>query len=98
VLPVLLIVVGSAGQQHRHGPIALAAGLIVSFVTVGMLISSLGIAVGLDSSIVRIAAATLLVVVGLVLLSAQLQHRFENAATPLAGSANRILQKPYFTG
>jgi cytochrome c-type biogenesis protein len=98
VLPVLPIVVGSAGQQHRHGPMALAAGLITSFVAVGMSISSVGIAIGFDGSIVRFVAATLLILVGAVLLSARLGHRFENAAAPLASRADRIMKHSFFTG
>ena len=98
VLPVLPIVVGSAGQQHRHGPAALAAGLILSFVTVGMTIASVGIAIGLDGSLIRVAGASLLAIVGLFLLSKRLQHRFENAATPLANSASQLMGKPVFSG
>ena len=63
VLPVLPIVVGSAGQQHRHGPVALAAGLVAAFVTVGMIVASIGMAVGLDSSSIGFGAASLLVIV-----------------------------------
>ena len=98
VLPVLSIVVGSAGQQHRHGPAALAAGLVASFVTVGMTIASIGIAVGLDSSAIRFGAASLLIIVGLALLSKHLQHRFESVAAPLANSASRLMDRPLFSG
>jgi cytochrome c-type biogenesis protein len=98
VLPVLPVVVGSAGQQHRHGPLALAAGLILSFTAVGTLVASAGMAVGLDGTVVRLLAAALLVAVGLVLLSASLQHRFEGIAAPLAGSASELLNSQVFGG
>ena len=34
VLPLLPIVLGTAVSQHRFGPVALAAGLALSFVTI----------------------------------------------------------------
>ena len=98
VLPVLPIVVGSAGQQHRHGPVALAAGLTLSFVAVGMMIASVGIAVGLDGGIVRMVGAALLILVGVFLLSKRLQHRFENTAAPVASKASQWTEKPVFSG
>lgn len=98
VLPVLPVVVGSAGQQHRHGPLALAAGLIVSFAAVGTVIASAGIALGLDSSLMRFVAAALLVIVGLVLLSAQLQHHLERTSGPLARAAGSLLDRKVFSG
>jgi cytochrome c biogenesis protein CcdA len=98
VLPVLPVVVGSAGQQHRYGPLALAAGLIVSFAAAGTIIASAGIAIGLDTSMMRFVAAALLVVVGLVLLSSQLQHRVEGLAAPLVRGAGRLLERQSFSG
>ena len=41
VLPVLPIVLASALQVGRYGPIAVAAGLCVSFVTFGMLVATI---------------------------------------------------------
>jgi len=98
VLPVLPVVVGSAGQQHRYGPLALATGLIVSFAVAGTVVASAGIALGLHTSVMRFVAAALLVVVGLVLSSAQLQHRLERFSAPLARGANRLLERKAFSG
>lgn len=98
VLPVLPIVVGSAGQQHRYGPLALAAGLIVSFAAVGIVVASAGIALGLDTSLMRVVAAALLVIVGLVLLSAQLQHHMERISAPLARGASSLLERKVLSG
>jgi cytochrome c biogenesis protein CcdA len=98
VLPVLPVVVGSAGQQHRYGPLALAAGLIASFAAAGTIIASAAIAIGLDTSAVRFIGAALLVMVGLVLVSSQLQHRVEGFAAPLAQGASRLLDRQAFSG
>jgi cytochrome c biogenesis protein CcdA len=35
VLPLLPIVLGTAQSEHRLGPVTLAAGLALSFVTIG---------------------------------------------------------------
>jgi cytochrome c biogenesis protein CcdA len=98
VLPVLPVVVGSAGQQHRYGPLVLAAGLIVSFAAAGTVIASAGLAIGLDNSVMRSLAAALLIIVGLVLVSSQLQHRVEGLAAPLANAAGRLLDREVFSG
>jgi len=42
VLPVLPIVLASALQAGRHGPLAIALGMGVSFVTLGMLVATVG--------------------------------------------------------
>lgn len=98
VLPVLPILVGSAGRQHRYGPVALAAGLVASFVTVGTLVTSVGIAIGLDGSLVRSAGATFLLIMGLILLSSRMQGRFSHAMAPLASAADRLLQQRFLAG
>ena len=47
VLPVLPIVLQSAFQQDRRAPLALAAGMSLSFVALGLGLSALGPALGL---------------------------------------------------
>ncbi len=98
VLPMIPILVGSAGQQHKYGPVALTGGLIASFVGVGMAVATVGFAIGLDGALVRNIGAALLLVMGLLLLSARLQERFSNSAAPLASTANRMLSRPSFAG
>ena len=41
VLPLVPIVLGSAAQRHRLGPLALAAGLVGSFTIVGFAVAVL---------------------------------------------------------
>lgn len=98
VLPVLPILVGSAGRAHRYGPVALAAGLIGSFVAFGMLVTTVGFAIGLDRTMVRNGAAILMIAMGVVLLSSTLQGRFSQLMGPLAGSADRLAQKDLSSG
>jgi cytochrome c biogenesis protein CcdA len=87
VLPLLPIVLGAALSQHRYGPLALAAGLTLSYVAVGLLIATVGYTIGLDQDVVRMVAATLLIAIGVVLLLPRLQDRFAVVAGPLGGWA-----------
>ncbi|MEM6987160.1 MAG: cytochrome c biogenesis CcdA family protein [Pseudomonadota bacterium] len=91
VLPLLPIIIASSLQQGRGGPIALAAGLILSFVTVGVGITAFGHAIGLDTDAVNRIAAGVMVVFGAVLLVPRLQLALANASAPLAGAADRRL-------
>jgi cytochrome c-type biogenesis protein len=89
VLPLVPIVLGSAAQQSRFGPLALAAGLVISFTGVGLFVASLGAASGFDPESVRWFGAALLLLAGLVLLVPQLQAQVTRLATPLADWANQ---------
>ncbi len=80
-LPLVPIVLGTALVEHRFGPIALAAGLSLSFVTVGLFVATVGFSIGLDGSAFRTAGAVLLVTIGIVLIVPRLQARFVLAAS-----------------
>ena len=86
VLPLLPIVFGAAVSKHRFGPIALAIGLSLSFVLIGLFVATIGFAIGLDEGIFRIVAAVMMVMVGLVLLTPYLEARFAMAATPIGNT------------
>ena len=57
VLPLLPIVLGAAASEHRLGPIALAAGVALSFVAIGLFIATIGFGLGLDGDVFRFVAA-----------------------------------------
>jgi cytochrome c-type biogenesis protein len=82
VLPILPIVLGAAAGEHRRGPLALAAGLAVSFVAIGMFIATIGFSIGLTGDVFRIAAAVLMVLIGTVLLVPQFSMRLAAAGGP----------------
>ncbi len=84
VLPLVPIVIGSAAQQHRYGPLALAVGLVASFTLVGFAAATLGAASGFDSDVVRMVGAVMLLLVGLALVAPRVQAAVERALTPLA--------------
>jgi cytochrome c-type biogenesis protein len=85
VLPLIPMVLGTAVGEHRHGPVALAVGLAVSFVAIGMFIATIGYALGLDAGYFRIIGAVLLMAVGVVLLVPALQTQFAVVAGPISG-------------
>jgi cytochrome c-type biogenesis protein len=88
VLPILPIVLGTAASRHRQGPLALAAGLSVSFVAIGLFLATVGHTIGLDADRLRYFAASLIMIVGVVLLVPLLQARIAVAAGPLGNWAD----------
>jgi len=87
VLPLVPIVIGTALGNHRFGPVALAAGLALSFVVIGLFIATVGFAAGLDQELFRSIAAVLLLLVGGVLLMPRLQLQLATAAGPIGNWA-----------
>lgn len=87
VLPLLPIVLGAAASEHRLGPVALAAGLAISFTAIGLFVATIGFAAGLDTGFFRMVAAALLVAAGIVLLVPRLQEQFALAAAPVSNWA-----------
>jgi len=76
VLPLLPLVFGAAVTTHRFGGMALAAGLLTSFVAVGLFVAAVGFSIGLDRAVFRTLSAVLLAAFGLVLVSDALHERF----------------------
>jgi cytochrome c-type biogenesis protein len=85
VLPILPVVLGTAASDHKLGPVALAAGLSLSFVIVGLFIATLGHSIGLNGDVLRYVAAVLIVGIGAVLMLPSLQARLAVASGPIAG-------------
>lgn len=93
VLPLLPVLIGGAAQGHRLGPVALAAGLSLSFASLGVFLALFGFALGLDGSALRTSAAVVMAVFGLVLLVPALQRGFSQLLAPLAGGGNDLLAR-----
>ena len=89
VLPVLPIILGSAIREERLGPVALAAGLSVSFVIVGVAIAAAGPAVGLDAERMAQIGAVAMIGFGLILMVPALNLRFATATAGFAGQAEQ---------
>jgi cytochrome c biogenesis protein CcdA len=89
VLPLAPIVLGAAVSESRYGPIALAAGLALSFTVLGLFIALIGFAINLDAGVFRVAAAVIIIAFGVVLLVPAWQTRLAAAGGPLANWADR---------
>ncbi len=68
VLPLVPIVFGTAAAAGRGGPMALCAGVVLSFVVIGLFVALVGFSIGLDTGVFRTVAAILLCCAGAVLM------------------------------
>ncbi len=88
VLPLLPLVLGGALQANRWAPVAMGAGMVAMFATLGLLVGVAGDALGIDPDLIRLIGAWLLIAFGLVMLVPVLNERFTRLVTPLATGAN----------
>lgn len=93
VLPVLPIVLASAMQAGRYGPLAIAAGMCLSFVSLGMLIATLGYSIGLTEQLMSRIGAVMMMVFGLILLIPRMNMAFATATTSLSQNAEANLNQ-----
>lgn len=93
VLPVLPIVLATALQAHRLGPVALAAGMSVTFVVLGLTVAAVGRSLGLTEDTVSQAAAVLMLAFGAVLLVPRLNAGFALATGGIAARADAGLDR-----
>lgn len=88
VLPVVPIVLASALQAHRMGPVALAAGMGISFVVLGLTVAALGQALGVSDQTLARAGAVAMIGFGAVLLVPRLNAGFALATAGMAARAD----------
>ncbi len=86
VLPILPIVLATALQASRYGPLAVAAGMSLAFVVLGLGVTVLGRSFGLTPETISDAGAVLMIGFGLILLVPRLSEGF---ATATAGVSTR---------
>lgn len=89
VLPLLPLVMGSAAR-NRYGPTALAAGFVTTFTVIGVLLASVGTALGLSDTIVRGISAALLIAAGVLMISHRLQDATGRWLSPLASASAKL--------
>src|ERR1700746_370394 len=98
VLPILPLVLSAAASERKYGPIALAAGLAISFVLVGLFVATIGYSIGLTTELFRQVAAALMVVLGAVLMFPPLQNRLALASGPIANWTDRSYASQFGVG
>lgn len=89
VLPLLPLVMGSAAR-NRYGPTALAAGFVTTFTVIGVLLASVGTALGLSDTIVRSISAALLVAAGGLMIGHRLRDATGRWLSPLASASAKL--------
>lgn len=98
VLPLLPVIIGAATTQSRIGLVALAAGMVVAFTGVGVALLASGQLFGIGGELLRNGAAVLMLLFGLVLLSARLQGWFAAATTGMGNAAGSVLDRLQLRG
>jgi cytochrome c biogenesis protein CcdA len=88
VLPLLPLVVAGAMAQSRWAPLAMGAGLALSYALLGLFVALLGESIGLDANRLRWIGGVLLVLFGVVQLVPALNDRFTLLLSPVANKAH----------
>src|SRR5437879_4987442 len=88
VLPLLPVVFGAAASEHKLAPVALAAGIALSFTAVGLTVALVGFSAGIDGGAIRAIGAILMISVGVVLSVPQIHMRAVAAASPISNWAS----------
>lgn len=93
VLPILPIVLATSLNASRHGPLAVATGLSVSFVTLGLGVTVLGYSLGITEETIANVGAVLMVGFGLVLLVPRFSESFATATAGFSARADAGLDE-----
>jgi cytochrome c biogenesis protein CcdA len=92
VLPLAPIVIAGGRAQDARAPLALAAGLALTFGGVGAALASLGVEFG-SADALRLGSAGLMLLIGLVMIVPGLDALSERALSPLAGISDRLAKR-----
>ena len=98
VLPIIPILLGSAVNAHPRAPLALAAGLAISYAVIGTALAWAGSVLDFDTSVFRTLGAVLLGLLGLVLMSGNLQQRFASGTSGFANAGDRLIARMRIDG
>ena len=88
VLPILPIVLVSSINANRNGPIALAAGMSLSFVIFGVLVTAFGSAIGLTQERLADIGAAMMILFGIILVVPAFARPFERVTAGVASRAD----------
>lgn len=93
VLPLLPLVLGAAVAAHRFGMVVLAAGMVLSFTSIGLLVATVGFSIGLSADLFRGVSAVVLGALGVTLLSGWLRQRVVLALGGFGNAGNRLMTR-----
>lgn len=91
VLPLLPLIAAGSVARHPAGPLAMAAGLAVSFTLAGISIFAITRATGLAQEDITVAAGWLMVAFGVVQLVPQAQMGFSRLAGAAASGGTQLM-------
>jgi len=92
VLPILPIVLATALQAGRLGPLAVAGGMSLSFVALGLFVSAIGPTFGITEDTITSVSALIMVAFGAVLLVPRLSEGFAIATAGLSARADAQIE------
>ena len=98
VLPIIPILLASATNAHPRAPLTLAAGLALSYAIIGTGLAWAGSALDLDTSLFRNVGAAILGLLGLVLISGNLQQRFASATSGIGNAGDKLISRMNLDG
>lgn len=88
VFPLLPLVLGGALQANRWAPVAMGAGMVTMFATLGLIVGVAGDALGINPDVIRLIGAWLLIAFGMIMLVPMMNEQFTRLVSPIASSAN----------
>lgn len=88
MLPVLPIALAASISEHRLGPVALAAGMSLTFTFFGVFITVLGPSIGLSIDLVSKIGAVIMVAFGIILIVPKFSEIFAMATNGLSRKAD----------
>jgi cytochrome c-type biogenesis protein len=93
VFPLIPLVVGSAVQANRLAPLAMGLGMVFSFTVVGVLLGTIGLALGIDTDLVRNFGGWMLVAFGVIMLIPTFDQKFSQLMGPIATGAGGVTSR-----
>jgi cytochrome c biogenesis protein CcdA len=93
VLPMIPFVLATALREGRWGPLALIAGMSLTFTVLGTLVASIGLAIGLSTEVIRVAGASIMIALGAAMLLPATQRVFATGFAPMADQASGFLDR-----
>jgi cytochrome c-type biogenesis protein len=91
VLPLIPLIAASALSRHPLAPLALAAGLVVSFTAAGLGVFALTRALGMPPGDVAVFAGLLMIGFGVVMILPQAEAAFARLAGAAAAGGTRMI-------
>jgi cytochrome c-type biogenesis protein len=98
VLPMVPFVLATALREGKWGPLALMAGMSLTFTVLGTLVASVGPAIGLSTEVIRIAGASIMIALGAAMLLPVTQRAFATGLAPVADGASGLLDRLSLSG